>query len=174
MQIPTYKPPYTFIFLPSFWPLILPTQSPPSLCISNKTTWHSFFFLSPLQDGGIESPTSGPEVKRFWIWGTAVSDLQWLLTPCLSIPISAAFLHSWEMCLLPCTLCCQTWSSLCCLGTCRMHTRSQCLPPVEAKLNYMLSGKMEERISTRRNVCSLAVLSKALKGNSKTGLHFIG
>lgn len=114
MQIPTYKPPHTFIFLLSFWPLILPTQSLPSFCISNKTTWHSCFFL---QDGGRESHTFRPEVKRFWIWGAAVSGLQWLLTPCLNIPISAAFLHSWEMCLLPGTLCCQTWSSLCCLGT---------------------------------------------------------
>lgn len=125
--------------------------------------------LSPLQDGGGESHIFGPEVNRCWIWRAAISDLlQWLLSPCLSAPISAAFLHSWEMCLLAphavrCGLLPAAWAPS------RTHTRSQCLPPFEAELNYMLSGEMEERLmKRRRNVSSLAVLYKALKGNWKT------
>lgn len=139
MQIPMYKWPHTFIFLLPFGsssPLLY--HLPPSV-FQTKPRSTASSPLSPLQDGGRECHAFRPEVKRCWIWGAAVSDLlQWLLSLCLSIPISAAFLHSWEMCLLPCTLCCWIWTSPCWLGTSRMHMRSQRLPPPMLKQSWII------------------------------------
>lgn len=145
MQIPIYILPHAFSsFCLSGSSFSLPYRLPPSVFLTKPHSTASSS-LSPLQDGGRESHTLRPEVKRCWIWGAAVSAfLQWLLSPWLSIPISAAFLHSWEMCLPPCTLCCQTWSSPCCLGTFQnAHKKSVFASSCsKVRLNCMMSGEM--------------------------------
>lgn len=148
---------------------------PPSVFQKPHNTTSSS--LSSLQDGGRKPHTFRSEVKRFWIWGAAVSDpLQWLLSPCLSVPISAAFLHSWEMCLLPCTSYCQIWSSPCCLGTFQNTHEESIFASSWRKVELCVEwqhASMEERLMKRRTiVSSLAVLYKTLKGNWKTRASF--
>lgn len=166
MQIPTYKLPHTFIFLSSFWVLILPTLSPPSLCISNKATQYNFFF--PFSTPRWRERISHLQIRS---WGAGFGELQSVIfsnDSCLGIPISAAFLHSWEMCLLPCTSCCQIWTSPCCLGTFQNAHKESMFASMEA-----MFASMEERLmKSTRNVSSLAVLYKALKGNWKTRASF--
>lgn len=139
----TYYPTLSSSFCLSGFSSSLLYHLPPSV-FQTKPHSTASFSLSPLQDGGRESQTFWPEVKRCWIWGAAVSDLlQWLLSPCLSIPILAAFLHSWEMCLSPCLILVRYGLLPSAWAPSRMHTGSQRLPLVEAKLNSLVSGKMQ-------------------------------
>lgn len=142
MQIPTYKLPHTFILLLSFWLLILPTLSLLFFCISNKTTQHSFFFAFSTSKGENLTP-SGQKLR-----GAGFGEPQSVISsndschPAWAFPSDLHFSpagkcvcfhapHAVRYGLLPDAR-----------APSRTHTRSQRLPPAEAKLNYMLSGEM--------------------------------